>query len=649
MAKTKRKLAAILSADVVGYSRLMHDDEAATVATLQEYRAAIGRVIDQHSGRVVNAPGDNILAEFHSAVEAVQAALEMQRNIEGRNVELPEHRRMYFRIGVNLGDVLEEEDGTIYGDGVNIAARMETLAEEGGICIASPVHDAVEGKVKCGFEFLGEQQVKNIDKPINVYRVRPDPNTQVAGPRGSKGKTRPTMAIIASVSAVVLVIVGVVVWQITRSDVVPDSQSANGQIENKTEYNTIAVLPIQTTGDDQEQLNLAIGLTQDISGGLTRSGKQLHIVTISEKPEDLSKIANTMRARYILTGNLRKSGAMIRVSVNLIDAESMAAVWSENYDRELTATNLFDLQDAVVTSIVDELVGNGAVLAREVARNVMSQGTQNLTAYACVNFVRGQFFKVLSADLHERSIDCLRQAVKDDPEYKEAWQLLAQLLTWGYSLYGSFERSILLEASVAVDNAIRIDKDYARAYASKAEIELINRKFEDTYIHGEKAVALAHNDAGTIGIISYLFALAGFGCSSPDELLEKYGYDRSVACKRAERGYELAKIANRLDVGNVHSYDNYGLGNYFWERRMWKELLAEFEKIPNPEFLWWNHLMGLSYYGIGDKENARRIFAKIHSLAGPNSLARLQHEGKITNYEIFLEENRHIYIEMGLQ
>ena len=162
MANAKRKLAAILSADVVGYSRLMADDETATVTTLQEYRAAISRVVDQHSGRIVNAPGDNILSEFPSAVEAVQAAVEMQRNVAGRNVELPEHRRMNFRIGVNLGDVLEEEDGTIYGDGVNIAARTEALAEEGGICITGPVHDAVDGKVDFGFNFLGEQQVKNI-------------------------------------------------------------------------------------------------------------------------------------------------------------------------------------------------------------------------------------------------------------------------------------------------------------------------------------------------------------------------------------------------------------------------------------------------------------------------------------------------------
>ncbi|MFC6671054.1 ABC transporter substrate-binding protein [Marinobacterium aestuariivivens] len=170
--KGQRKLAAILSADVVGYSRLMGEDEQATLETLKQYKQAIGRVIDRHQGRIVDAPGDNILAEFPSAVEAVDGAVEIQKVLEGRNLELAPQRRMEFRIGVNLGDVIEDEDGIIYGDGVNIAARMETLADPGGICISSPVYDAVEGKVQCGYDFLGEQQVKNIAKPINVYRVR---------------------------------------------------------------------------------------------------------------------------------------------------------------------------------------------------------------------------------------------------------------------------------------------------------------------------------------------------------------------------------------------------------------------------------------------------------------------------------------------
>ncbi|MCP8688440.1 adenylate/guanylate cyclase domain-containing protein [Marinobacterium sedimentorum] len=168
----QRKLTAILSADVVGYSHLMGEDEQATVDTLKQYQQAIGRVIERHMGRIVDAPGDNILAEFPSAVEAVNGAVEIQKVLEGRNLELPSERRMEFRIGVNLGDVIEDDSGIIFGDGVNIAARMEALAEPGGICISSPVYDAVEGKVHFGYDFLGEQRVKNIAMPVSVYRVR---------------------------------------------------------------------------------------------------------------------------------------------------------------------------------------------------------------------------------------------------------------------------------------------------------------------------------------------------------------------------------------------------------------------------------------------------------------------------------------------
>ncbi|HEX9646466.1 MAG TPA: alpha/beta fold hydrolase, partial [Alphaproteobacteria bacterium] len=181
----KRKLAAILSADVVGYSRLMQADEAATVAALKTCREVIAGLVARHGGRVVNAPGDALLADFASAVEAVAAAVEIQQAVEGRNVELAPERRMRLRIGVNLGDVIEEADGTVYGDGVNIAARLEALAEAGGICVSGAVHDAVEGKLDCGFDFLGERPVKNIAKPVRVYAVgaagRPRADAAAAG------------------------------------------------------------------------------------------------------------------------------------------------------------------------------------------------------------------------------------------------------------------------------------------------------------------------------------------------------------------------------------------------------------------------------------------------------------------------------------
>lgn len=203
----QRKLAAILSADVVGYSRLMGEDERATIDTLKEYQQAIGRVIERHMGRIVDAPGDNILAEFPSAVEAVNGAVEIQKVLEGRNLELPTDRRMEFRIGVNLGDVIEDDSGTIFGDGVNIAARMEALAEPGGICISSSVYDAVEGKVHFGYDFLGEQHVKNIAKPVSVYRVRANDQHTTDSPGTSRPRwLLPALGTLSGLAAGALLV-----------------------------------------------------------------------------------------------------------------------------------------------------------------------------------------------------------------------------------------------------------------------------------------------------------------------------------------------------------------------------------------------------------------------------------------------------------
>src|SRR5512136_1244436 len=175
-----RKLSAILSADVAGYSRMMQDDEAATVRILETYKQVFSELIKQNRGRVVDSPGDNLLVEFASVVDAVQCAVAVQKELQARNAELPENRRMLFRIGVNLGDVIEEGD-SIYGDGVNIAARLESLADPGGICVSKTAFEQIEAKLPLGYEFLGEQEVKNIAKPVGAYRVLMEPRVTVAG------------------------------------------------------------------------------------------------------------------------------------------------------------------------------------------------------------------------------------------------------------------------------------------------------------------------------------------------------------------------------------------------------------------------------------------------------------------------------------
>ena len=262
MARPSRKLCAILSADVVGYSRLMQSDEAATVGLLKEYRTAIGRIVERHKGRVVNAPGDALLAEFPSAVEAVEAAVEIQHCVAGRNLEIAPERRMQFRIGANLGDVIEETDGTLYGDGVNIAARMESLAEAGGICVSGAVHEAVDSKIDVQFESLGPQQVKNISKPIDVYKVRAA-DARRASPQRARRTRRWTLAATGG-AAVAVAAALVVLISVLRSSgeqvpasaapepaanvVPPGTATASGTVSSqRTEVlpGSVAVLPFE--------------------------------------------------------------------------------------------------------------------------------------------------------------------------------------------------------------------------------------------------------------------------------------------------------------------------------------------------------------------------------------------------------------------
>ena len=303
-----RKLAAILSADAVGYSRLMQADEPATVETLNAYRAAMRRVIERHKGRVVNAPGDALLAEFASVVEAVAAAVEIQQALEGRNMELAPDRRMYFRIGVNLGDVIEQDDGTIYGDGVNIAARMEALAEGGGVCVSSTVFDAVEGKLALGFDFLGEQQVKNIARPVRVYRVRTEKAAEQGGAKRRPVRLRrwrwPALAALLLLCGLAL---GLWLYRDSHRETPEDPILALPRGPS------IAVLPFTNLSGDPSQDYFSDGLTEQLITALARY-RGLHVIARNSSFQykgqsvDVRKVGRELGARYVLEGSVRRSG-----------------------------------------------------------------------------------------------------------------------------------------------------------------------------------------------------------------------------------------------------------------------------------------------------------------------------------------------------
>ena len=336
----KRKLAAILSADVVGYSRLMGDDEESTIRTLTIYRSAMTALIQQHRGRVVDAPGDNLLAEFSSAVDAVTGAVEIQRELAERNAELSDERKMHFRIGVNVGDVVEEED-RIYGDGVNIAARIQEAAESNSVFVSQSLFEQVKRQSLYRFEDLGLHSLKNISEQIRLYKVIGDMPTHRFLSRPSKRHA-----------------------------------SAAGVREA-----SIAVLPFEVTGGDENQQYFADGLTDDIIVELARF-KKLFVSSRSASSAyvtqgiDPRQVGRELGVKHILKGQVRRLGNQVRISVRLINVQSGEHLWAERFDRPFD--ELFEILDELVSHIVGTIVGRVEAADMAEARR---KRPEDMTAY----------------------------------------------------------------------------------------------------------------------------------------------------------------------------------------------------------------------------------------------------------------------------
>src|SRR5712691_2333087 len=441
----ERKLAAILSTDVKGYSRLMGEDEVATIHTITAYRTLIATLIQQHRGRVVDSPGDNLLAEFPSVLEAVQCAVAIQRELHVRNAALPLQRRMEFRIGINLGDVIAEGE-RIYGDGVNIAARLEGLAEAGGLCISGTVYDQIKTRLALGYEDLGAQAVKNIAEPVRAYRVQLTPEAAVPAVReqdekavGESGRPLPQKegaarrvlalswrkGILALVGLRLLLGGGVTVWQ--RS-VRPSSPAGMVPAEKAPtlalpETPSIVVLPFVNLSSDPEQEYFSDGITEDLTAKLSKLAG-LSIIsrntafTYKGKAMKVQEVRQELGVRYVLEGSVRKAGDQVRITAQLIDATTDHHLWAERYDRPLT--DIFALQDALVHKMVTTL--QLQLSLRE--QGILVRKTQeNLEAYDA--FLRGRtYFNRRTREGNAQARQMFEQAVALDPTYAEAYTWL---------------------------------------------------------------------------------------------------------------------------------------------------------------------------------------------------------------------------------
>jgi adenylate cyclase len=364
-----RKLTAILSADVAGYSRLMQDDETATVKILEAYKQIISDLVKQHRGRVVDSPGDNLLAEFASVVDAVQCAVATQKELQARNTELPENRKMQFRIGVNLGDVIEEGE-RIYGDGVNIAARLESLADPGGICVSKTAFDQIETKLPFGYEYLGEQSVKNIAKAVGAYRVLMEPRVTREKSSGVKVLGARRRITVLGLAAVLAVIAGAALWQYYMRPAAPPVEKADAKqmALPLPELPSIAVLPFVNLSEDSKQELLCNGITDNIINALSKVPRLFVIARNSTfaykgKTVKVKQVSEDLGVRYVLEGSVQRSGDRVRISAQLVDALTGHQLLNERYDS--ATTDLFmlidDISFKVLGAILVKLTGTAPV------------------------------------------------------------------------------------------------------------------------------------------------------------------------------------------------------------------------------------------------------------------------------------------------
>jgi adenylate cyclase len=556
---SKRKLAAILSADVKEYSRLMSQDERGTIRTLTEYKEAMSKLIQEYKGRVVDAPGDNLLAEFGSVIDAVNCAVEIQRELAERNAELPPARQMEFRIGINLGDIVEEER-RIYGDGVNIAARGEGLAEGGGICISGKVYEEVKSKLGLEYEYLGEQEVKNIPEPVGVYRVLSFPGA--AAHRVVKAKTATERkwrkTAFAAGAVVVLGVGALLIWNFLLRPTPPRVEPAS--VEKMAyplpEKPSIAVLPFDNLSDDPTQDHIVDGITDAIITGLSRTPGMFVIArnsvfTSKGKPVEIRQVSEELGVRYVLEGSVQKTEEQLRINAQLIDAIKGHHLWAEKYDRDLKG--LFSLQDEITMKIITEL---GVKLTEGEQARIYAKGTENLDAY--VKLLKGRKHKYrFNKEGNAIARKMFEEAIALDPKYSMAYGFLAS----------THQMDVLLGLSKSPRHSL------ARA------IELV-----------QKAIALDDSNAGAHGLLSWLFTF-------------KRQYDKAIA---------EAELAVAIDPNSADAHAYLGLTLHFVGR--YEEAIALLNKAirlnPTPP-TWYFLILGNVYQVSGRFDESIEAYKKV--------------------------------------
>jgi adenylate cyclase len=539
----ERRLAAILAADVVGYSRLMGGDEVGTLTSLKAHlKDLIQPKIAGHSGRVVKLMGDGVLAEFASVVEAVQCAVEIQQAMAERNRDLPQERRIDFRVGVNLGDVIVEGED-LFGDGVNVAARLEGLAQPGGVCVSRAVRDQIRDKLPLRLDDLGEVRVKNIARPVRAFHV-------------SVGAESLTASVAAPTAAA-------------------------GAVTDIPTQPAIAVLPFANLSQDPEQDYFADGITEDISTELSRLPSLFVIARNSAfaykgKKATVEQVGRELKVGYVVEGSVRKAGNRVRITVELADAVAGKQLWAERFDRELE--DVFAIQDEVTRRIVAVLPARLEAADLERARH---KPPETMAAYDYLLRGKNHHHRGTKEDNAE-ALRLLAKAVELDPSYGQAFAW--QACTFGQALVRGFaaDKNEAWNGCVtAAERSRSLDDEDSECHRVLSDVHAIQGNLDQAWAHHEKAFALNPNDPRIV--------------SQRGELLTWLG--------RPEEGVQMIETAMQLDpLASDGRVGNLGVALHSAERYV--DALAAFKRVPNKSF--GHHVyLAACYARLGQDEDAQ--------------------------------------------
>ena len=548
-----RKLLAILAADIVGYSSAMEADEAGTIARLRTLRAdLIDPAIAGHQGRTVKLMGDGTLVVFDSVVDAVACAAEIQKVLSSRNADLPEPDRLVLRIGVNLGDVVLLE-GDVYGDGVNVAARLEQLCEPGGVMISGTAFDHLQGKLDCALDFVGEQHMKNIARPVRVYRVRLDGKKA----RRLRARMVPRLAIMGASAAIVVLLLGAGAWLFWPSPVVSAKPS-------------IAVLPFDNYGGDAGTARLADGLTEDVITDLSRM-REFDVIARNStelykgKSADVRQIGRDLNVRYVLEGSIQRQDERLRATAQLIDAQTGAHVWSESWDRPVQ--DFFAVQTEIANHIVGQLeMTTGPIKSVDIGAARRKQ-PQSLTAYELTLLGIEKQISPTRESIAE-STEILKKAVAMDPGYARAWSSLAESYSMAANYGADWDQSNQA-AMEAAERAVSLDPNDDATHSALGEILARNGEFARAKTELDIALRL---NPGSFSVLTYYLSWASafgepaLGAELADRAIRLNPNYKPWASGGLRYAYFMAgRYEDALKVMERQTPDNYS--KYAWVER----------------------------------------------------------------------------------